>query len=67
MALNLKEHGMIMRESDLDSGHPLGQCCDRIQNNQEIPGSTKDVLWWLLRCGGWASNLKSSWGNMRWN
>ena len=51
VALNLKKYGLILRESDLGSGHRLGHCCDRIQNRQEILGSTRDVLWWLLRCG----------------
>ena len=51
VALNMKEYGLILRESDLVLGHPLGQCCDGIHNSQEIPRSTRDVLWWLLRCG----------------
>ena len=42
--LNLKKHGVILRESDLGSGHPLGQFYECIQNSQEIPGSTRDVL-----------------------
>ena len=41
VAQNPKKHGMILRESDLDSGHPLGQrclssskCADSIHNSR---------------------------------
>ena len=61
VALYLKKNSLILCETDLGAGHPLGQCylrsfkrgrsgsksADYIHNSQEIPRSDRDMLGWL--------------------